>query len=41
VKWETVHREYDKDDRLISERTTVTTDTQLNHPDPPGPGFYL
>lgn len=42
VKWETVSREYDKDDRLISERTTVVTDTQIDHPQPQRhTGFYL
>lgn len=42
VKWETVAREYDKDGRLIKERTTVTTDTQMDHPQPERhTGFYL
>jgi len=41
VRWVTISREYDRDDRLISERTTETRDTQLDHPEPPTPGFYL
>lgn len=42
VKWETISREYDRDDRLISERVTVVTDTQLDHPKPElNTGHYL
>jgi hypothetical protein len=41
VRWVTVSREYDRDDRLLSERTTETRDTQLDHPEAPAPGFYL
>lgn len=42
VKWETISRQYDKDDRLVSERVMVTTDTQLDHPQPERhTGFYL
>lgn len=41
VRWVTIAREYDRDDRLISERTTETRDTQLDHPEHPVPGFYL
>jgi hypothetical protein len=42
VKFETINRQYDKDDRLISERVTITTDTQIDHPQPERhTGFYL
>lgn len=32
VKWETIVREYDRDDRLVSERITVVTDTPVDPP---------
>jgi hypothetical protein len=42
VKWETVNRQYDKDERLISERVITTVDTQLDNPEPERKtGFYL
>lgn len=42
VRWETVKRSWDKDDRLVSEVVTVTTETD-NSPPPPErmTGFYL
>lgn len=42
VRWETVKRAWDKDDRLVSEVVTVTTETD-NSPPPPErmTGFYL
>lgn len=42
VKWETIVREYDKDDRLVSERITVVTDTSVDPPKAALPfGFRL
>ena len=42
VRWETIAREYDAAGRLVSERTTVTTDTQIDNPEPVRhTGFYL
>jgi hypothetical protein len=42
VKWETVSREWDRDGRLLSERTTVTVDADCE-PDEPErlTGMYL
>ena len=42
AKWETIARQYDKNDRLISERVTVVTDTEINNPEPVRhTGFYI
>lgn len=42
VRWETIQRSYDKYDRLVSEKMTVTIETD-NSPPPPErmTGFYL
>lgn len=43
VKWETVHRQFDADGRLVSERTTTVVDTVIDQPEPPDrhTGQYL
>jgi hypothetical protein len=42
VKWETITRQWDKDGRLLSERTVTTVDTDCAPPEPErSTGFYL
>jgi len=44
VRWETIQREYDRDNRLITEKVTVTTETVTDFKPPPAEarnGFYL
>lgn len=42
VRWETVKRSWDKDDRLVSGVITVTTETDNSPPEPErSTGFYL
>ena len=41
ARWVTIRREYDKDDRLISETTTDTRETEVSNPERPIPGLYL
>lgn len=42
VRWETVKRSWDADDRLVSEVVTVTVETDNSPPEPErSTGFYL
>lgn len=42
VRWETIQRSYDKGGRLVSEKITVTTETDNSPPEPERmTGFYL